>query len=158
MPINTSPFFGSVTLGPIVDKAYTTEDFPVGTCQMDNFGNQYMFVSFAEDTSIGDPLTVTVAGAASVATSSRLDGVAIIASSTGEYGWIGIHGDFANCAVATGLAINEFISYVTNGSDQMAEVSAVDEAGSGTYVAGSLAVRGVVISAPSSNVASVRLF
>lgn len=161
MPVTSAPFAGQITLGADLTATHDTAQHRLGTIACDQVGNFYVYV-FADTEAIAALDLVnwdeTALVLKSDAASDRVDGFAPTAIPVDEYGWVGFRGDFADVPVATGVAVDEYINYLTNSSGQAQEVVAIDEGGSATPSAATHSVRGVVLTSPSSNAAVVRLY
>lgn len=154
MPITTdNPYSSPTTLGVSLTKSSTTPSFEVGTCSVDQAGNMFTLVlASTEAITAGSLVTISSAGVVTLADSNgdRVDGFAPYAIPLNSYGWVGVKGDFSSVPVATGLSLGNFVSWLANASAQMKAVP-------GTFSAADCGYRGVVLSAPSGNLATVRL-
>lgn len=156
MATQASPFLApDKTLGIDLTAVDTSAKHEVGTAAFDQSGNKFVYVSASTEALTLDAfVTISSTGVATLADASgnRLDGIAHVAIALNSYGWVGVQGDFADAAVAGGLTDGALFQHFVNAS---AQAQALHATGSS---AGDSAARGIVISTPASNVATVRLF
>jgi len=155
MATQTSPFAAPVKLlGVDLTAVDSTQKHELGLVALDQSGNVYQYVSASTEAitanslvSISSTSVVTLADAAN----DRIDGFAPVAISLNSYGWVGIHGDFANVPVAADIALNDPFSVLALTAGQASGLP-------GVYSVTGSAARGVAISAPSGGTATLRFF
>lgn len=102
-------------LGLDVSKAYTSEDFELGTIGWDNDGKAYQFAKANGALAVGDVVGIDETGDASPVTTTTSApgagqglpaGVVVTALADNEYGWVQRQGVVAAINVATSAAVH----------------------------------------------------
>lgn len=155
----TGTFGGTLpALGVRLKSLDTAAKWPLGTRTHDENGNEYVYVDFGGTVAAKNPVTIDINYVATVSASAgRIDGIAIVAAATTDFGWVCVRGD-VDADVEAAVANGDFLKPVADASSRMIEIVAVNEGGATSHPVAAHTARGVALAAAVANSARVRLF